>query len=44
VLPAERTVTLCAIDTTKWAEQAEVAANEKVNCTLCAEQLKVEAK
>jgi hypothetical protein len=44
VLPADRTTTLCGIETSKWSTPDEVAAGAKVNCPLCAEALKAEAK
>lgn len=43
VLPAGETKTLCGIDTAKWNEQDEVSETT-VNCPLCAEALKAQAK
>jgi hypothetical protein len=44
VLPAGTTTTLCAIDTARWSAPDEVPAGAKVNCRLCADQLKALAK
>jgi hypothetical protein len=43
VLPKGEKVTLCRIDTAKWAAQDDVTETT-VTCPLCAEALKVEAK
>jgi hypothetical protein len=40
VLVSGETVTLCAIDVSKWAAQAELQADAKVTCPLCAKALK----
>jgi hypothetical protein len=42
VLPKGKTVTLCRIDTGKWAAKDE-ATETTVTCPLCAEGLKAEA-
>lgn len=39
VLPADTTTTLCGINVTKWAEQADVNA-ATTNCPVCASALK----
>lgn len=39
VLPADTTTTLCGINVTKWAEQADVDA-ATTNCPLCASAVK----
>jgi hypothetical protein len=44
VLAAGETTTLCAIDTTKWAQPDQVADDAKVTCPLCARQMKQAAK
>jgi hypothetical protein len=44
VLPAGKTRTLCAIETTKWASQPTVIEDGKITCPLCAEALKAAAK
>ena len=43
-MPAGATVTLCAIDTAKWVEQADVADDAKVTCPPCAKAMKDAAK
>jgi hypothetical protein len=40
VLPDGTTVTLCNINTAKWAEQVTVEDGAKVTCPLCAKALK----
>jgi hypothetical protein len=40
ILPTGSTTTLCGIDVTKWAAQADVDADAKTNCPLCVKAMR----
>ena len=44
VLPSDASVTLCGINTERWAEQVDVDADAKVTCPLCGKAMKAAAK